>query len=132
MGHITKGERLCTSGPYSLCRHPLYLGNIIVLLGLLLVCRDVLLAATLITVAGALYPLVISAEEVALAQRFGDEWLAYQSRVPAIIPALRPPTGRMDWRLALENKALLNWALVALVVALLAAKPWLLGPPGEP
>lgn len=125
LGHIRKDETLCTTGPYSLVRHPLYLGNIVVLAGLLIICRNFLLAAVAVAVVTALYSAVIRAEEGFLEERFGDDWREYRKRVPALLPALRKPVGTMDWRLALVNRALLNWLLVGVVAALMAAKPWI-------
>ncbi len=125
LGHIRKDETLCTTGPYSLTRHPLYLGNIVVLVGLLTIARSLPLAIGALAGVTVLYAFVIRAEEAALAELFGQQWQDYRRRVPLLLPALRRPEGKTDWRLALVNRAVLNWVLVGIVAALLASKPCL-------
>ena len=39
-GHILKNEELTTTGPYSLVRHPLYSGNIMIILGFSISCGN--------------------------------------------------------------------------------------------
>jgi protein-S-isoprenylcysteine O-methyltransferase Ste14 len=80
-------HRLITYGPYTLVRHPLYLGLRIAALGGFLVYRT----WTLVFVTVSFLGLVIRArrEEQALAAEFGEEWDAYCQRVPAWIPRLR-------------------------------------------
>jgi len=43
---IRKGEELCTTGPYALVRHPLYLGDLVVIAGIVVAMNS--LAAALI------------------------------------------------------------------------------------
>jgi protein-S-isoprenylcysteine O-methyltransferase Ste14 len=85
-------DRLITTGPYRLVRHPLYLGMVGTTLGLAIAFRS--LWGLLITV-GAFLPLGLyraRLEEAALARRFGDEWARYASRTPFLLPAFQ--TGR--------------------------------------
>ncbi len=81
------GHRLVTSGPYAIVRHPMYLGLIIAALGSLLIY---LTWTTLFFVLCAPFTLVRARrEEQALSAEFGDDWLAYCRRVPALFPRLR-------------------------------------------
>jgi protein-S-isoprenylcysteine O-methyltransferase Ste14 len=79
-------DKLITTGPYRLVRHPLYLGMILATIGLAVAFRS--LWGMLITLA-----LFIPAglwrarlEEEALARRFGAEWEDYAARTYFILP----------------------------------------------
>lgn len=79
-------DHLNVTGMYSVCRHPLYLGNIVMALGLLLATRSPLL--TLAGLGGYLlfYERIMAAEENFLEQKFGDTFRAWAARVPALLP----------------------------------------------
>lgn len=81
------GQRLVAAGPYSLVRHPMYLGLFAAAAGGLLVYRTWTLVFMLATLPGA----VVKArhEERLLAADLGGEWAAYARAVPAWIPRLR-------------------------------------------
>jgi protein-S-isoprenylcysteine O-methyltransferase Ste14 len=125
LGHIRKDRFLCVDGPYSLLRHPLYLGNLMVMSGLLIVAWSPVMAAGAILVAALNYRAVIAEEERWLARRFGDEWRDYAARVPRMVPLLRRPTGGFSLRHAVSNKADLSWLAVGAATMLLMLKPWL-------
>jgi len=82
-------RRLLTTGPYSVCRHPLYGAWIVFNVpALALLSRSWLL----LTVPVFMYVfarLNIRQEEAALEAEFGDEYRAYKQRVNAILPTLR-------------------------------------------
>ena len=72
---------LLTTGVYGHTRNPMYLGFVFLLLGFALLLGS---AGPLVIV--ALFPVLINlmyirAEETMLRDRFGDEWVAYQTRV---------------------------------------------------
>jgi protein-S-isoprenylcysteine O-methyltransferase Ste14 len=80
-------QHLVTSGIRARVRHPVYLGHLCEMLGWsvgtgLVVCYS-LTAFALLT--GAI---MIRLEDEELAQRFGDEYIQYRNRVPAILPKL--------------------------------------------
>lgn len=80
-------HRLITHGPYSIVRHPMYLGLVVAALG------SLLLYPTWTTLAYVLFaPFVLRRarhEEIALAGEFGEEWQEYSRRVPALFPHLK-------------------------------------------
>lgn len=80
-------HRLVTSGPFSIVRHPMYLGLIVASLG------SLMLYQTWTTLAFVLFtPFVLRRarqEEIALAGEFGEEWQEYCNRVPAFFPQLK-------------------------------------------
>lgn len=103
-----KAEVLNTGGLYSVVRHPLYLGNFFIWLGLALFPRNGSLAIAAALAFWLYYERIMLAEEEFLGAKFGasfDEWAA---RTPAIIPSLRlwtPWSLPFCWRtmLAREN-----------------------------
>lgn len=81
-----KKRVLITAGPYSLCRHPLYLFSLIGGVGLGL-CTQTLTIPLLFLVAFALYyPFAIRGEEEFLAGNFPG-YEDYKKRVPAFFPS---------------------------------------------
>ena len=80
---------LCTSGPFGYVRNPLYLGNIIIYAGVVLMAGGPFMWQLLgITVAFFFlqYGLIISLEEEILKGKFGDEYRLYLTTVPRFIP----------------------------------------------
>jgi protein-S-isoprenylcysteine O-methyltransferase Ste14 len=92
-GRNTSGQRatrLNTTGPYSVVRNPLYLGNFLILLGMALLSK-VWWFPLLAELAFALYyERIIVAEESFLARRFGRAYVAWAARTPAFMPDPRP------------------------------------------
>jgi protein-S-isoprenylcysteine O-methyltransferase Ste14 len=80
-------ERLVTSGPFALCRNPMYLGHLIFLAGLALSLRSWVGAALALGTAVWLQ-FRVRRDERRLAQRFGEPYMQYCSRVKRWIPAV--------------------------------------------
>jgi protein-S-isoprenylcysteine O-methyltransferase Ste14 len=79
-------ERLNTDGAYSVVRNPLYLGNALMWLGLVLYARNPVL--TLVAGVGfvLIYVPIIGAEEAFLRGRFGQDFERWAARTPAFVP----------------------------------------------
>jgi protein-S-isoprenylcysteine O-methyltransferase Ste14 len=88
-------HRLISSGPYSVVRHPIYSGVLLAFLGTALLLGGWRSAAALLVMAMALYVKVLR-EERLLLTLFGDDYAAYQRRVPALVPLLRRRTPRTE------------------------------------
>ena len=86
-GMETPPVRLVTSGPFALCRNPMYLGHLIFLAGLALLLRSWLGAAVAVGTAVWLQ-FRVRRDERRLGERFGEPYLQYCSRVKRWIPAL--------------------------------------------
>ena len=102
-----KAETLNTTGPYSLIRHPLYLANGIILMGLALFSHTWFLPPTVAALALVYYALIAWREEVFLRARFGRVWKEWAERVPRLWPAFGhfvPPARRWRWREALRRE----------------------------
>lgn len=82
-----QGE-LLTDGPYSLVRHPRYLGALLTILGLSLILNYPWLYA-LVAASVPVGWILIALEERELRQRFGGAYLEYASRVPRFVPRRR-------------------------------------------
>ncbi len=109
-GRSTRERRadvLNTTGMYSIVRHPLYLGNYLMALGAFLFTRTWFLP-----IIGSLalclhYERVIFSEEEYLKSKFGEEFRAWATRVPIIIPRFRnyqPPKLSFSWKAALRRE----------------------------
>ena len=89
----SKNGELATSGPYSMMRNPLYVGNLLGALGFGFAVQMPLLAFALALAFALFYPGVVAREEARLAQIFGERYREYCTRVPRWMP---------DWSLYQE------------------------------
>ena len=102
-----KAETLNTTGPYSLIRHPLYLANGIIVMGLALFPHTWLLPPAVAALTLLYYSLIAWREEVFLRTRFGLVWEQWAERVPRLWPALGhfvPAARPWRWREALRRE----------------------------
>jgi len=84
-----KLSRLATDGPYSLTRNPLYVFSAIAAFGLGAQLGSFVFALLCAGATIAIFLLVISHEERALAERFPVEYPGYKAKVPRFFPAFR-------------------------------------------
>jgi protein-S-isoprenylcysteine O-methyltransferase Ste14 len=95
-GHLLKTKELITSGPYRYTRNPLYLGRLLILTGLCIMCRLpyyanwVLLVAGYAVFLGYYMPRKERVEPARLRALHGDAYDRYFRAVPALIPTLKP------------------------------------------
>ena len=83
-----RASQLRTTGVYSLVRHPLYVGNTLTAVGFACFTTSWYLPV-IVALIGILYHERIAArEEVFLEDRFGEEFLRWADRVPAMVPRL--------------------------------------------
>lgn len=102
-----RASELRTTGLYSTLRHPLYLGNGLMALGIALFpgIWYLPLIAALATL--LYYERIAAREEQFLDERFGAVFQAWASRVPAIVPRLGayvPSVAPMSWRKVLRGE----------------------------
>jgi len=76
-----------TTGIYSIVRHPLYLGNFFMWLGIAMLTQHLWFVVVFILVFWLFYEKVMYAEEQFLTRSHGQVYLEWASRVPAFIPA---------------------------------------------
>lgn len=109
---------LNTTGMYSLVRHPLYLGNYFMWLGVALLPRTWWVPVIATLAFWLYYERIMFAEEAFLQQQFGEEFVTWAQRTPAFLPAFkhwRPPRLRFSLRTALKRE---YSGLFGLVVAI--------------
>jgi len=82
-------ETLNTTGLYSVMRHPLYLGNFFIWIGVAMLPRLWWLACLVALVFWLYYERIMAAEEAFLRSRFGEAFEEWAVRTPAFVPALR-------------------------------------------
>jgi protein-S-isoprenylcysteine O-methyltransferase Ste14 len=82
----TKNGELSTAGPYSVVRNPLYLGNLLGVMGFGFAVQQPLLAVVLGLVFALFYPSVVLSEEQHLHRLFGERYAAYCAAVPRWLP----------------------------------------------
>jgi len=90
-GFIHKNKQLASTGPYALVRHPLYLGNFLILIGFTLACANLYVVAVVVLFFLVWYPAAIAYEDSKLERIFEDEWRAWSKNIRAIIP------GKFRW-----------------------------------
>lgn len=79
-------EVLNTTGIYSVVRHPLYLGNFLMYLGIALLTINVAFIAIFILSYWLYYERIMFAEEQFLRGKFGTQYLEWAKKTPAFIP----------------------------------------------
>jgi protein-S-isoprenylcysteine O-methyltransferase Ste14 len=90
-GRNTKQQRaavLNTMGMYSIVRHPLYLGNFLIFLGMLLFVQVLWLGVIGVLAFWLYYERIIFAEEAFLEAKFGAGYLEWTEKTPVFFPRL--------------------------------------------
>ena len=98
---------LNTTGAYSVVRHPLYLGNTLVALGLGIFTTTWFMPLVIVLASLLYHERICVREEVFLESQFGDSFRAWARKVPALVPAFgryRPPEGRFRWKKVLSRE----------------------------
>jgi protein-S-isoprenylcysteine O-methyltransferase Ste14 len=88
----TRSDRLgplIDTGPFSLVRNPLYLGNILLWLGFAISARLLWLAPVIVLLLAFEYHAIVRWEERLLASRLGASYREYAERVPRWRPLIR-------------------------------------------
>ena len=84
----TDRQRLVTAGPYRWIRHPGYLGSVAVWSGAALAFHSWLAALVVVLLMLFAYGWRIRAEELMLAERFGDDYRSYAAGTARLIPRI--------------------------------------------
>ena len=125
-GH--KERSLVSAGPYSCVRNPLYLGNLLIAIGLSAISGSLIVAALTMVSIVLLYIVTIRQEEKKLTPIFGEDYQAYLRDVPALVPRMsdmrrlihdRTPCTITHFSLTRELVRCLGFTILALFVFLL-------------
>lgn len=82
-------DELNTTGIYSVVRHPLYLGNFFMWLGVAMLTENTWFVIAFILFYAFYYERIMYAEESFLRQKFGDAYLNWAKKTPAFIPSFK-------------------------------------------
>ena len=124
-GHISKNERLATSGPYAHSRNPLYLGSFLIAAGFAVAAHWSLLVAVVAFFLLIYYP-TMRREIANIQERFPDAYARYATNVPLFFPRPAPwrgdpaSTNRFDSALYMKHgewKAGLTYVLAMIWLA---------------
>jgi protein-S-isoprenylcysteine O-methyltransferase Ste14 len=123
-GHIEKTKKLATGGPYAHCRHPLYVGSVLLALGVGVASSSLWVVLAVAAYFLAFFPSVMREETAFLARKFPEEFAAWSAEVPPFWPRLTPGgprSSRFEWsRVSLNREWRTVLALPAIAVLLYA------------
>ncbi len=85
-GTIFKNQRLASTGAYALVRHPLYFGNLLILIGFCIASANPWVIAVVALFWLIWYPAAVRYEDAKLERLFGDEWREWSKGTWAVIP----------------------------------------------
>lgn len=85
-----KDHILCTEGPYSISRNPLYFFSFLGVIGFALALQSLLILLISVPLYLAYYHFVMKGEAFRLNQMFGASYVAYINSTPRFFPAFRP------------------------------------------
>ena len=100
-------EHLNTTGMYSVVRNPLYLGNFLMVLGVVMFVRVWWILLIYVLLFALYYERIIFAEEMFLRRKFGRRYLEWASSTPAFLPRFahwRPPLSPFNWKKVLRRE----------------------------
>lgn len=114
-------DRLNIKGLYSLVRHPLYGGNFLLFLGIILWTQHIWLIMLAVLTFWAYYTPIMFAEEEFLRKKFGPSFLNWSKQTPAVIPRLKgwkSQGGSWSVKTVLRREHASMFALVSTLVCL--------------
>lgn len=100
-------DQLNTSGIYSTVRHPLYLGNFFMWLGIAVLTGDLWFIFAFILAYWVYYERIMYAEEQFLTKKFGDVYHEWAAKTPAFIPKFalwNNPDLSFSWKKVLKKE----------------------------
>jgi len=89
--HGSKG--LVTIGPYAVVRNPMYVGSLIIGLGLCAIIGDLPFLVLFLTCFAFVHVCSVRSEELFLSQKWPADFSAYRSSVPAWVPSVAAIVG---------------------------------------
>lgn len=113
-------EHINTTGFYSICRHPLYLGNYFMWLGVAMLTADVWFLVAFTGLYWIYYERIMYAEEAFLTEKYGQRYINWAKTVPAFIPAFtkwKKPEFKFSWPKIIrqERTGILNLFLLIFI-----------------
>ena len=78
-GHLEKGREVTMSGPYAFTRHPLYMGSVIIGIGLAVAAASLVVAGLVLAYLAITLTAAIATEEAHLTEKFGAAYPDYRA-----------------------------------------------------
>ncbi len=105
-GHIHKSAEVTTTGPYAMCRHPLYLGHLLVATGFCITGNSMVAFVIVMIAFFVIYAPTWKNEERNLINLFGDTYRNFMANTPALFPRLngRVFSGAFSWQLVKQHR----------------------------
>jgi len=115
-GHIHKSAEVTTTGPYAMCRHPLYLGHYLVATGF---CVTGASLPAFIIVSLSFFVIYLPTwknEEQNLVNLFGDTYREFMAVTPAMLPRWNSKVfgGSFSWALVKQHR---EWKHATMLLA---------------
>ncbi len=122
-GHIHKMREVTRTGPYALCRHPLYVGHFLITAGFLIAGNQPLVAVFGLLVFWLIFQPTMAHEEGDLQKAFGPEYSRYMQEVPRFFPRWHADVtkGGHDWAQVRRHREWNNILGLAAGIAAMAA-----------
>jgi protein-S-isoprenylcysteine O-methyltransferase Ste14 len=127
-----KRDVIVSDGPYSLCRHPLYLASFAMTLSAGAFLASPVVVASAVIVAAIYLLTTVPQEEAVLARQHPRGWAEYAQQVPRVVP--RSSGWRTPARIAVDVRSLRDeaarasrWVLMPLLAEIashLRMQPW--------
>ena len=111
--------KLATNGPYAFVRNPIYLGSIVLGVGMVGIIGDWRLSPLCVGTFAALYFVIIPAEEEFLRREYPLEYKVYCGNVRRLLPRFMPWAGAERTSFAWQP-ALGEWQTVVILLAIFA------------
>jgi len=122
-------KALVTAGPFALVRNPLYIGNLAVAYGVVVLSKVAWLLWAFPLLFALQYAAVVAWEERVLSRAFGEAYDRYRGAVPRWLPAFGRAAGRGPWegRIAWQSERDTISGLCAVVAVLVVKHLWFHG-----
>ena len=131
-GYIMKNKLLAKEGPYSLVRHPLYLGSFIIGIGASIMGNSEEFFLIFLGIFLLVYLRLMKKEEVDMERLFGKEFFEYRNNTPMLIPGLKSLkeigklfSNNFSWSLVKKHKEYNAWLGIVGSAAILLIKAYL-------
>jgi protein-S-isoprenylcysteine O-methyltransferase Ste14 len=118
-----------TTGIYSIVRHPLYLGNYFMWLGIAILTGNICFLAVFTLGYWIYYERIMFAEEQFLTKKFGEVYSVWAGKTPAFIPSLNKwnnPDLSFSWKKVLKKEKNGLFAIFLLVFIFNCWTSWLI------
>ncbi len=116
------------TGPYATVRHPLYVGNFLMWLGLAMFTQNVWFVVAFIFLYWVYYERIMYAEEMFLINKYGNDYTNWSAVTPAFLPSLgqwTKPKYTFSWPKVIRQEKAGIFNLFAVIFLFVAGREYL-------